>query len=161
MLAGMVRFASLVAAFIALAAGADRAHAETTSGTMQVSLTIRAACAVAAQPMTFSGKAGTAIQSQADIAVTCSVDTPVSVTLDAGSNAVGSQRYLAGTGGTVAYDLYRDAARTQTWSPGSAREAMVAGGAPLQMTAYGAIDPSQSELASGGYNDSLVVRVDF
>ena len=146
---------------LAIAALPSAANADSATATMAVSLKVEPACAVATEPMVFAGQAGSAIWADTKIAVKCSVDTPVSVTLDGGAHAQGTQRHLAGAEGMVAYDLYSDAGRSILWAPGAPRSAQAAVGATLELAAYGAIPGARTLAATGDYRDTVVVRVDF
>jgi len=50
----------------------------------------------------------------------CSLGTAYSIALNAGQNATGSQRRMVNSGAYVAYNLYQDSGRTQTWGDGGA-----------------------------------------
>lgn len=159
----MVRLvsATALALTIALPLVPAAAQAGSSSGTMAVLLTVEPACAVEAHPMIFVGRAGRPLTAEAAIAVRCTIDTPVAVTLDGGSNNNGSQRYLAGAGGEVPYAIFSDAGRTQLWLPNAAHDASVAVEAPLRLVAYGAIAAPDTLIARGHYSDSVAVRIDF
>ncbi|MFX7139997.1 spore coat protein U domain-containing protein, partial [Acinetobacter baumannii] len=87
------------------------------------------------------------------------------VGLDAGT-AAGStitNRLLAGpAASTVAYQLYRDAARTQIWgnTPGTDTVAGTGNGAAQTLTVYGRVRP-QSTPAAGAYTSTITATINF
>lgn len=91
---------------------------------------------------------------------------PFRVDLGAGGGTVGARR-LAGPGGTLAYNLYRDAARSSVW--GSDAQGVngsvlldVLGWSPEQvLTIYGRIPGGQTGVVPGLYTDTIAVTLTF
>jgi spore coat protein U-like protein len=136
-------------------------HAGSTSGTLDVSLTVLPGCSVSAAPLAFSARAGVAAEADAAIEVRCSAQTGVAVSLDHGRHAAGSQRRLASeTGGSVPYAIYTDAARLQAWDA-DAVIGEVSPGQALRLVAYGRIEPRATAVPVGEYRDSVTVTVAF
>lgn len=157
----MARTTLFVACGAALAAMPPApAWAETASSTFEVSLVVEPACRVSATPMAFAGRAGEAMDASSQIMVACNGETPVAVRLDAGRNAAGNERRLAGEGGHVEYAIYSDSGRSLEWSAGEV-QAGTAGATPLMLAAYGRIDAAATLDALGRYSDTITVTVDF
>jgi spore coat protein U-like protein len=73
-----------------------------------------------------------------------------------------TRRLAAGTQ-RLDYEIYRDAARTETWSAGqNALRYVSAAGitSTSELMVYGRI-PSGQDVASGNYNDVVTATVDF
>ena len=155
----MVRIACLVVVLGAFALPVS-ASAGAASATMEVSLVVEPSCRVSATPLSFVGRAGEAMDATSQITVACNDDTAVAVRLDAGRNADGGERRLAGDGGEVAYAIYSDPARSLSWDAGQA-QAGTAGATPLALGAYGRIDAHATLAALGSYRDTITVTVDF
>src|SRR6266702_7711357 len=96
--------------------------AATRTTTFTVTLTLENDCQIAANTLNFgnSGVIAANIDQTTTMTVTCSNGAPYNVGLDAGSvsGSTVANRLLAGTGTpapTVAYQLYRDSARSLVW----------------------------------------------
>lgn len=157
----MVRISLFLAGCGALAATLPAVvRAESASSSIEVSLVVEPACRVSATPMAFAGRAGEPMDAASQIEVACNDQTPVAVRLDAGRNADGAERRLAGDGGHVAYAVYSDAARSLRWDAGQV-SAGTAGAVPLALGAYGRIDGAATPAALGRYSDTITVTVEF
>jgi spore coat protein U-like protein len=157
----MARTISLFAGCVALAAMLPAAAAaESTTASFEVSVVVEPACRVSATPMTFKGRGGESMDAASQITVACNDDTPVAVRLDAGMNAEGGERRLAGEGEPVEYAIYADASRSLQWEAGATRTG-TAGAVPLALGAYGRIDADATLGALGAYRDTITVTVEF
>lgn len=101
------------------------------------------------------------IRSEATIRVNCPPGTTWRVGLSNGQNADGASRRMAGVGGFVRYQLYRDSAHAEVW--GDDEESQASGstgahGATELLTVYGAI-PAQSSVGLGLYADTIVATL--
>ena len=70
-------------------------------------------------------------------------------------------RRMAGAEGYVSYELYRDAARTQTWGDTTGDRydgASGAAGEAVTVTVYGRV-PAQDEVPPGPYSDTVVATL--
>jgi spore coat protein U-like protein len=142
-------------------AASSPVSARTATGAIEVSLTVLPGCSVSTTPLAFAARAGSAAEAEAAIDVRCSAETGVAVSLDQGRHATGSQRRLASdAGGSVAYQIYSDAARSQAWN-GSPIPGDVRPDSALRLVAYGRIEPRDSRVAVGEYRDSVTVTVAF
>lgn len=141
-------------------APATAAAQQASSATMRVSLVVRPACSVEASPLSFAGDAGSTIDAESRIDVSCNTDVPVTVGLDRGTNEAAGQARLAGSSGFVPYAIYSDAARRVAWDAQFPVAAMVGGGS-LQLVAYGRVEPAATSAAAGDYTDTVTVTVEF
>lgn len=141
--------------------------AATKTTTFQVRLTLANDCAISATDLDFGSQGVLAanIDQTTTVSVTCTTGAPYNVGLDAGT-AAGStitNRLLAGpAASTVAYQLYRDAARTQIWgnTPGTDTVAGTGNGAAQTLTVYGRVRP-QSTPAAGAYTSTITATINF
>jgi spore coat protein U-like protein len=135
--------------------------AATTSAAIDVSLVVLPGCSVSATPLTFAARTGAPAEAQAAIDVTCSGDTGVAVSLDAGRYPADGHRRLASDTGThVSYAIYSDAARTRQWQD-TAVAGRAAPGSALRLVAYGRIEGRDTAVPVGIYRDSVTVTVEF
>lgn len=131
-----------------------------------VSLTVLPSCSVSATKLTFptSGLLTTTNFATATIAALCSQTTPYTVSLSAGSGpgATVSNRKMTGPGGAIAYQLYRDAGRTQVWGDTAGVDTVsgTGSGSSQALTVYGAV-PVQTSPAQGLYSDTVVVTLTY
>jgi len=96
------------------------------------------------------------------IAFECPKGTDWQVGLDDGRHFNGEFRGMAGPGGVIAYDLYRNAGRTQRWgdllsgeySDGKGKEGVET------LTIYGRV-PVQPTPAQGFYSDTITITLVF
>ncbi|WP_413935164.1 spore coat U domain-containing protein [Nitrospira sp. BLG_1] len=147
------------------------ALAATVTTTLPVSLTITAgACEVQATSINFGNVPSAAdVTGTGTITVTCSSGTPYTVTLDGGLHAGNTHRFLASNaGGSVAYDLYKDAANTQVWGDSGFASTYPNGTAVVgtgnssgqPLTVFGKTLSSTANVP-GTYTDTIVVTVIF
>ena len=158
----MARLAlTLVPFAIAIPAAAQSGQG---SATMTVTVEVVPNCTVSAAPLSLDALQGRQRQADADIIVACGPDEPFTVALDHGGHANGAMRraYDAATGRYLAYEIYRDPARSQRWSDGS--DSVVSGitnaAGLASFKAYGAVRPDH-DLIAGSYADQVVVTVNF
>jgi spore coat protein U-like protein len=145
------------------------AAAATRQTTFTVTLTLQADCQIAATNLNFgtSGVIAANIDQSSTLTVTCSNGAPYTVGLDAGSvtGSTVANRLLGGTGTpvpTVAFQLYRDAARSLTWGQtiGTDTAAGTGNGAAQTLTVYGRVAP-QNTPAAGTYTSTVTATVTF
>ena len=110
--------------------------------------------------MSFAGDAGSTIDAESRIDVTCNTDVPVAVGLDRGINESSGRARLAGAEGFVPYAIYSDAARRVAWDAQVPVAAMVGGGS-LQLVAYGRVEPAATSGAAGDFTDTVTVTIEF
>lgn len=141
--------------------GVNPVVAATATGTMAVTLTVLSACTVTPTPLAFgsiSGLMGSAANATASVVVACTPGTAFSVTMDNGLNASSGQRRVKGVTPTnfVNYNLYTDAARTNSWSGATS----VNGTGSATLTVYGQV-PVQAGIAIDVYTDTVTVTATY
>jgi spore coat protein U-like protein len=144
-------------------------QAATRTTTFTVSLTLQNDCQITANPLSFgtSGVLAANIDQTTTLSVTCSNGAAYDVGLDAGS-VTGSTipaRLLGGTGTpapTVAYQLYRDAARTLVWGQTAGTDGLsgTGNGSAQTLTVYGRVAP-QTTPAVGTYTSTVTATITF
>ena len=95
------------------------------------------------------------------VGVVCSKGTVAKIGIDAGANAQGSTRRMAGGGDYLTYELYTDAARSNVWGTGAQARAVAPSFHTLNIvTLYGRI-PANQDVASADYADTATVTISF
>lgn len=135
------------------------------SASASISGTVAAICSVSAGTLGFGSYSGQEVNASAAISVNCSNGASYQVGMSGGASQSGSSRRMAGPAGALlAYELYRDAARTLPWGDGSAqlggRLGGTGSGAVQSLTVHGRIPAAQTP-AAGSYSDSVVVTVEY
>ena len=135
----------------------------------QVSATVTADCSISVSDLSFGQydplgqNSSRELNAAAGVSMLCTRDARATIVIDSGRNPDGTTRGLAAGGQRVAYQLYRDADRTQVWGSGGADTLQfVSSGVqnPQQFVVYARIPPGQ-EVASGTYSDVVTATVDF
>ncbi|MDQ6799485.1 MAG: spore coat U domain-containing protein [Acidobacteriota bacterium] len=128
-------------------------------------------CRMTLTPLTFGNydplgsNASQQLDATATLSLTCTRNSIATIAIDQGQNPAGGNltRRLAAGDQRLDYEIYRDAARTETWSVGTnaVRYVSAAGvSSTNQLMVYGRI-PSGQEVAAGSYNDVVTATVDF
>jgi spore coat protein U-like protein len=134
------------------------------TGTVPVSAPVSPICSVTAGTLGFGAYSGAEALAAAAVSVNCSSGGTYQVSLGAGANLSSGTRRMAGPASSfLAYQLFRDPARSLAWGDGTALGARVSGtgsGATQTLTVYGRIPAGQSA-AAGSYADSVVVTVEY
>lgn len=99
------------------------------------------------------------LDSAGDIAVTCDVATPYSVSLSPGSGTYANRRMFSGAN-VLNYNLYIDPLRLTVWGDGSAGTSTVSGSISNHYTVYGRI-PARQNIYIGSYGDNATITVTF
>lgn len=176
-----MRFPVHVAMATALLAAAIPAFAaDTTSFNVKISIlkacTITAAAATDVDFGSASSEATGNLDADGSVTARCTPLTPYSIALDAGANAgtandVNTRRMkntdaAVTTNNYVAYQLYRDAARTQVWGStagtGGNVQAGSGTGANQAYPVHGRVaDPSSNNAAAGDYLDTITATITY
>jgi spore coat protein U-like protein len=140
------------------------ALAGTATGTVDVSLTVSAACSVTAEPLAFGTVSSfdAAVDASSPSTVKCTPNASYTVALDYGLNSASTtQRKLKSTTSatTVNYNLYSDAAHLSAWG-GATAVTGTGNGSDQPMTIYGRV-PIQTAVAAGDYKDTVTVTVTY
>lgn len=103
----------------------------------------------------------TAREQTSTINLRCPSGTAWRVTLNNGSHASGQNRRMAGPGGHLGYQLYRDASRTQVWGANNPNSMSGTGNNLTQsLTVYGRV-PAQPVAAPGTYSDTVTITLTY
>ena len=138
---------------------------------MDVTALVVSNCRMTLTPLSFGSydplgaNATQELDATATLSLTCTRDSIATIAIDRGLNPTGGSltRRLASGTQRLDYEIYRDAARTETWSAGTnaVRYVSAAGiSATSELMVYGRI-PSGQDVASGNYNDVVTATVDF
>jgi spore coat protein U-like protein len=128
-------------------------------------------CRMTLTPLNFGnydplgGNGSQELDATATLSLTCTRNSIATIAIDQGQNPAGGglSRRLASGDQRLDYEIYRDAARTQTWSTGTnaVRYVSAAGiSTSSDMMVYGRI-PHGQEVAAGSYSDVVTATVDF
>ncbi|RQR37723.1 MULTISPECIES: spore coat U domain-containing protein [unclassified Burkholderia] len=143
----------------------------TATAQFNVTLTIQANCAIAANPLAFgtSGVLTSALNQQTTVSVTCSNSTPYNIGLDAGSvsGSTVASRLMGGTtsgntGTTVGYQLYQDSSHTTIWgnTQGTDTVGGTGNGSAQILSVYGQV-PTQATPKPDTYQATVTATVYF
>ena len=161
------RFVALSVA-TAIAVVPSPASAGTKSGTMTTTVTVDPSCRMTVSGLSF-GNANLfsgVVDATTTINLTCGPAVNYSVAIDNGQYYNGQRRMYGGPGFLgfgeyVSYQLYRNAARTQTW--GATAATMATGTTPasgkVALTVYGRVP--NSLVFARPYVDTVTVTVNF
>ncbi|MEP6940098.1 MAG: spore coat U domain-containing protein [Rudaea sp.] len=131
-----------------------------------VTATVAKNCTVSATTLDFGTPAGflTAnVDVTSTITTQCTSTTPYQIGLNNGANASGTVRRMAGgTAEFIAYELYRNSARSTRWgnTVGVDTVAATGNGNALATTVYGRVAP-QATPSPGSYSDTITVSVTY
>lgn len=157
----------LLAALAGLALAAPLVQAQTATGSFTVTATVLPSCTVTGGvPMAF-GVVTPGVQQDASVSVSalCTVGTPFTLSLDAGTGAgatAGVRRMTSGSD-TLTYTLYQDAGRTTPWGDGTAGTSTrnsVGTGLQQSFTVYGRV-ASDAQAAVGVYSDTITITATY
>jgi spore coat protein U domain-containing protein, fimbrial subunit CupE1/2/3/6 len=97
------------------------------------------------------------------LSVSCTRGAPgVTVTLSAGSHAVGSTRYMVDASShTLQYELYTTSARTTVWNTTNSVSYASTTMAAASLPVYGRIPGGQDAYTAASYSDSVTATVNF
>ena len=144
------------------------ALAATSTTTFTVSATVTNDCSVSANNLSFgnySTISANNVDATTTISVTCTLDTPYTVGLDAGngSGATTTVRKMTSGENTLNYSLYSDVSRSTVWGNaiGTDTVAGTGSGAQQDLTVYGRIPGGQGSVESGDYTDVITVTVTY
>jgi len=138
-----------------------------SSATFSVTATVLPSCTVIGGGTLAFGIVTPGNQADGSVSVTatCTVGTPYTLSLNAGtgSGATMTQRRMTSGADTLAYGLYRDAGRSQPWGDGTGGSSTVAStgtGLAQSFTVYGRV-PSSATATVGVYLDTITVTATY
>lgn len=139
--------------------------ARSSTAELMVSATAVESCIVVANGLafgTYDPLTFVATDAVSDITVTCTAGASYEVALNAGmgAGATITSRRMTLDNQTLAYSVYRDAARSQVWGDRVGSDAVtgVGTGFPVSHQIYGRI-PARQSIRSGRYVDVVVATV--
>jgi spore coat protein U-like protein len=164
----IVSFPTILVTAAASIVLASPAMATTASSSFPVNATISTACSLSSTAMNF-GEVGTAgattlqTDSTSTITVTCTTGGAYTVALDGGLNAVAAQRNIKSGANTLAYDLFKDAARGTVWTNVTAPAIGLGTASAQTITVYGRIAAGLPFSASNDtpYSDTVLVTLTY
>lgn len=136
-----------------------------------VSANAVAVCSLSTTAVAFGNLSTTAAtDATGSITVTCTNGDALTIALDAGGNASGTQRRLVNSGNYLNYNLYQptaagnaEASPTVAWGDGTALGSTytaTANGTAQTFNVYGEV-PSGQSLYVGGYSDTVTVTLTY
>jgi len=156
----------LAAALVAGLCLAPRATlAETATDTLSLQVTVQESCSLSGTTLnfgTYSSGQQTPLDAEGDITYTSCPEGLLTIALDGGGGGnVNARRLSAGNGDTLAYQLYRNSARSQIWGTGSeAQQINLLAPNSGTVTVYGRI-PGGAEVRAGAYTDTVNITMTF
>jgi spore coat protein U-like protein len=163
----MCRSTAIRSVAAVLVSWAGLAGATTATTTFQVTATVSANCIVSASALsfgTYDPLSASAATSTSTISVRCTLDTPYSIALDAGtgSGATVSARKMSKGGDTLSYSLFQDGSHLNVWGQTAGTNTLggTGTGSDVEHTVYGRI-PAGQNVRTGAYADTITVSVDY
>jgi spore coat protein U-like protein len=161
-------FSALVAAILAI----GNAGAGTSPITFTVQVTVANACTIAVNTLDFGTQTSlaAAVSGSTTGTVTCTGNSPVTISMNTGSNGttLGAVLKMKNGANLISYNLYTDAARTLVWGDGATGGTQTVtitptGGSVAGPTfnVYGLIAAAQNPKPNGVYTDSVTATVTF
>ncbi len=143
------------------------AHAQTSTATFTVTATVLPTCTVVGGvPLAFGVVTpGSQRDGSVTVSATCTLGTPYTLALDAGTGSgatVASRRMTSGSD-TLQYTLYQDAGRTTLWGDGTGGTSVRSStgtGLTQSFTVYGRV-PSNATAPVGSYTDTITVTATY
>lgn len=143
------------------------AQAQTSTATFTVTATVLPTCTVVGGvPLAF-GVVTPGVQRDGSVSITatCTLGTPYTLALDAGtgSGATVAVRRMTSGSDTLQYALYQDTGRTTLWGDGTAGTSVRSGtgtGLTQTFTVYGRV-PSGAAAPVGSYTDTITVTATY
>ncbi|MBN3820440.1 spore coat protein U domain-containing protein [Paraburkholderia sp. Se-20369] len=124
-------------------------------------------CVINATNVAFpaTGLLNSALSASGSISAQCTNGDAFQIALNGGgsTNVAARTMQRSGGGGSVAYQLYRDAGFTQPWGDGTSGTSMATGtgsGLAQSITVYGRV-PAQATPAPGNYSDTITATISF
>lgn len=161
--------APLAIAALPFLIAAQPALAGTATGQMPVSAQVLENCSVVSTPMAFGAitdVGASNVDTTATLTLACTANANFEIQLDNGTNPDAGQRRMANVGATefLAYDIYKDAARSSRWGNTLGSDTVTGTASALgtaSVTAYGRIAQGVSKVSAGSYTDTVTITVNF
>ncbi len=154
---------------LTLAAGSLVNAAGSTTATLATNATVANNCTITTSPVAFGAydpvgaNASANLDGSGTLTVACTKGATSTIGLDLGGNASGGARRLSNGSAFLTYEFYQDSNRSTPW--GNAVGTVVSlAAAPSKdgraLTVYGRI-PSNQDVSSGSYSDTVTATVNF
>src|SRR6478735_6105414 len=135
------------------------------TGSFLVTAVVQPACTISATTLAFGTYTGVQADAQSQISLNCTNYAAWNIGLNAGTFAgatVTTRKMTGPSSSSLAYWLYRDAARTLNWGNTVGTDTVAGTGTGVAQTVpvYGRLAPSQT-VPSGSYQDTIVATVTF
>ena len=169
----MRRIVIVFAGFAVVSIAAEnRLSGQSASATasLSISATVSKNCTIATAPVAFGSydsvvaNATMPLDGAGTVIVTCTKGAAAKVGLNAGGNAQGATRRMAGSAAEfLTYELYKDAGRAAVWGNTAATGLDIPGAPnqnPQSFSVYGRVTEAQAA-AVGTYTDTVVATVNF
>jgi len=153
---------------------ASPSYTQSASGSLTVTVSVASSCAVGNSSLSFGfydATTGAAVNSKGAINVTCTSNTPYSITLDAGQGSVAGNpvsvgaAYAMGNGanGWLAYNLSTTPNNTGRVDPSvSYNFGTYSGtGSQVKIPIYGQIVADQMAVIPGNYTDTVAITINY
>ena len=139
--------------------------AATSTANLTVTATVLANCTVSSATLAFGNydPTGGNVDQSTTFQVACTKGTSATVGLNTGGNAAGAVRRMANGTDFLAYELYKEGARTNVWGNSGTdlvSLAAAASNAAQVLTVYGRVTGLQ-DVSVGSYTDTVLVTVTF
>ncbi|BDU16235.1 Csu type fimbrial protein [Lysobacter auxotrophicus] len=159
---------ALLAGAVVLSFASIPSNAATKSANFQVLATMVSDCTIISITNVDFGSVGVLsndLDTIATLTVACTPGTSYTVSLNAGTGAgstITDRRMGSAGGGSLKYQLFRDAARTQNWgnTPGTDTQGGTGNGSNNAYTIYARL-PTQTAPAIGSYTSTVTATITY
>jgi spore coat protein U-like protein len=143
--------------------------AQSRTANLTVSASVVANCIVTAQEVAFGAydpigaNRTTPLDAVGSVTLTCTRGTSARVTLSLGRNPTGATRRMANGSAFLAYELFADAGRANSWTRTAFNpfgSGLAPSNRPFTMPVYGRV-PAGQNVPLGAYTDEVLVVVTF
>lgn len=138
-------------------------EAGNSAASIVVSAIVRNACTANTAAATEQVTAVATVSAAGDISVDCGIETPYSIAMNEGviSGATVSHGYTTSAAGTLAFNIYDDAAHTQAWGSFSGPDALSGTYRTLQapLPVFGALNTDTS--AGAANHERITMTVNY
>jgi len=137
----------------------------TNTGSLLSTAVVLPACTISATNLAFATYTGAQKDAQSQISLTCTNYAAWNIGLNAGTFAgatVTTRKMTGPSSSSMAYSIYRDAARTLNWGNTVGTDTLTGTGTGVlqPVPVYGRVPASQT-LPSGSYQDTIIATVTF
>jgi spore coat protein U-like protein len=156
-------FRWIATGLVLLVAAAIASPALGQTANLNVSAQVQASCNVIGGDLDFGLYTGDATEGQGSFSYQCTNGTNITLSLGPGQHLQpGGSRAMTGNGGTLRYQLFRDANRQQVWREGPEEGLDVddTEASEQDVPVYGLIEAGQ-DVPAGSYNDVVLITLNI